>query len=202
MSLIKYFQTEALKEKHMADGKYERVARTVIRQGRILEDCVDTVSLPDGGTAPWDCIVTKGAAAVVAIDPDGRILLVRQWRDPRQDETLELPSGSRLDEDEPTEKTARRELSEETGYRCRNLKLLLSVRTTPAFSNELIDIYLAENLEAGAQHLDPEEMLHVERYPLEEAVQMIFDGRITDGKTVAGILGYLAKRREAGNARG
>lgn len=175
----------------MADGRYERLERKIIREGRVVTDCIDTVSLPDGGTAPWDCIVTKGAAAVVAVDARGELLLVRQWRDPREDETLELPSGSRLSEDEPTEVTAARELREETGCTAGSLRKLLSVRTTPAFSNEEIDIYVAEDLTAGVQHLDPEEALNVLHVSLEEARHMIFDGRIQDGKTIAGILGYL-----------
>ena len=183
------------KGEDMADGKYERLERKTIREGRVIRDCIDTVSLPDGRTAPWDCIVTKGAAAVVAIDENGKILLVRQWRDPRGDETLELPSGSRQSEEEPTEVTAARELKEETGYTAGSLRKLLAVRTTPAFSNELIDIYVAEDLAAGAQHLDPDEELKVLRVMPEEARCMVFDGRIQDGKTIAGILGYLEQRR-------
>ena len=91
--------------------------------------------------------------------------------------------------------TAARELKEETGYTAGSLRKLLAVRTTPAFSNELIDIYVAEDLAAGAQHLDPDEELKVLRVMPEEARRMVFDGRIQDGKTIAGILGYLEQRR-------
>ncbi|MDD5849316.1 MAG: NUDIX hydrolase [Firmicutes bacterium] len=179
----------------MAEGKYERIDRKIVRTGRVITDCIDTVSLPDGRQAPWDCIVTKGAAAVVAVEETGKLLLVRQWRDPEEEETLELPSGSRLTAEEPTEVTAARELREETGYRAGSLRKLLSVRTTPAFSNERIDIYLAERLVPGAQHLDPDEELLVERVTPERAREMIFDGSIQDGKTIAGILAYLEMKR-------
>ena len=174
----------------MADGKYERTDRALIHQGAILDYYCDTMSLPDGQTEKWDFIDHKGAAAVVAQREDGRILMVRQWRNTLERETLEIPAGGRKSREEPTMETAARELEEETGYHCDDLTLLLPFCSTVAFCNERIDIYAAGKLTPGKQHLDPDEFLNVEAYPLEDLLQMIREGRIMDGKTIAGLLAY------------
>ena len=96
---------------------------------------------------------------------------------------------------EDTSVSAVRELEEETGYRSQKVSFLLSLRTTVAFCDEFVDVYLAEDLEPGKQHLDDGESIEVETYTLEELCQMIYQGKIQDSKTVAAIMAYAAKSR-------
>jgi ADP-ribose pyrophosphatase len=143
----------------------------------------------------WDFIDHKGAAAVVPVLDDGRILMVNQYRNALERMTVELPAGGLKTREEPMKEAAARELEEETGYRCddRDLTFLISVRTTVAFCNEHIEIYLARNLKPGRQNLDPDEFLNVKAYTVEELKDMIFAGRLEDGKTIAGIMCYVEK---------
>lgn len=177
-------------------NNYKRLNRELVASGTIIDYYKDTMLIPNGNTAKWDLIDHKGAAAVVAVLDDGKILMVRQYRNALERETLEIPAGGRDGREEPTMQTARRELEEETGYQCENLKLLTSIYTTVAFCNEKIDIYLADQLKRGSQHLDEDEFLNVEAYSLKELKQMIFEGRIQDSKTICGILTYAARYKE------
>lgn len=174
--------------------EYKRIKRELIAKGAIIDYYQDTMLIPNGNTARWDLIDHKGAAAVVAVREDGKLLMVRQYRNALERETLEIPAGGLNGREEPTRTAAMRELEEETGYTCGKLSLLNSIYTTVAFCNEKIDIYLAEDLKPGRQHLDEDEYLNVEAYRLEELKQMIFDCRIQDSKTICGILTYAARR--------
>ena len=142
---------------------------------------------PDGKVTYWDHIEHKGAAAVVPVLDDGRIVLVRQYRNSPDEETLEIPAGG-LEADEPTELAAIRE----TGYKAerKNVKKLISVYTAVAFCNEIIDIYVADKLIRTCQNLDDEESINVEIYTLDEIKRMIFDGTIRDSKTVSAMMAY------------
>ena len=179
----------------MSRKSYERVLRTLIRKGAIIDYYVDHMKLENGMEEDFDFIDHKGAAAVVAELPDGRILMVRQYRNALDRETLELPAGGRTSREEPTDLTAMRELEEETGYTSDRIEFLLSLKSTVAFCNELIDVYAAQNLTGGKQHLDPDEFLNVEAHELDELIGMIYDGTIEDGKTIAGLLAYARKYR-------
>ncbi len=175
--------------------EFKRLERTLVAKGAIIDYYQDTMQVPNGNIAKWDLIDHKGAAAVVAVREDGKLLMVRQYRNALERETLEIPAGGLNGREEPTEAAARRELQEETGYLCENLELLVSIYTTVAFCNEKIDIYLAEGLRSpGEQHLDEDEYIHVEAYTLEELRRMILDCKIQDSKTICGILAYGAKR--------
>ncbi len=173
--------------------EYKRLGRELIAKGAIIDYYQDTMLIPNGNVAKWDLIDHKGAAAVVAVREDGKILMVRQYRNALERETLEIPAGGLNGRDEPTDRAAMRELEEETGYVCGGVELLTSIYTTVAFCNEKIDIYLARGLKPGKQHLDDDEYLNVEVYALEELKQMIFDGKIQDSKTICAILTYAAK---------
>lgn len=170
--------------------QYERLNRELIHKGAIIDYYQDTIRIPNGNIAKWDFIKHKGAAAVVAVKEDGNLLMVRQYRNALDRDTLEIPAGGLNSEDEPTEVAAARELEEETGYKAEKLELLLSLRTTVAFCNEKIDVYVATDLKPSRQHLDEDEYLNVESYPVEELVQKIYDCTIQDSKTVAAILAY------------
>lgn len=179
----------------MANGHYERIDRKLVRTGAITEIYEDTISLPDGRVEKWDLVDHVGAAAVVAVRDDGKILMVRQWRNPNQEEMAEIPAGKLDARDEPTELAAARELEEETGFRAGTLELLITFRPTVAYSSERIDIYLATNLVKGEQHLDDDEFLGVEAWDAADIVRAIYDGTIEDGKTIAGVLAYLYREQ-------
>lgn len=171
----------------------KRIKRELIAKGSIIDYYQDTMQIPNGNTAKWDLIDHKGAAAVVAVREDGKLLMVRQYRNALERETLEIPAGGLNGREEPTDKAAKRELKEETGYSCEKLELLASIYTTVAFCNEKIDIYLATELKPGEQHLDEDEFINVEAYTLEELKQMVYECKIQDAKTICGIMTYASK---------
>lgn len=176
--------------------KFERLNRELVYHGSIIDYYKDTVKVPNGNVVKWDFIGHKGAAAVVAVDRDGKLLMVRQYRNALDRETLEIPAGGLNGAEEPPEQAAARELEEETGYRCGTLHFLIRIRTTVAFCNEKIDIYLAENLTPTAQNLDEDEFIRVESYTLDELKKMILNGQIEDSKTISGILAYAALKEK------
>ena len=173
--------------------KFKRLKRTLIAQGTIIDYYQDTIETPQGRIVTWDFIKNKGAAAVVAVRDDGKILMVRQYRNALERETLEIPAGGLANPQENTREAAAREMEEETGYYSEDLELLLSLRTTVAFCDEKIDIYIARELKQGQQNLDEDEFIHVEAYDLEDLIAMIYDGKIQDSKTIAAIMSYKNK---------
>jgi len=175
--------------------RQERINRELVHKGAIIDLHRDTMRLPDGRTEYFDFIYHKGAAAVVPIKDDGKILMVRQYRNAIDDYTLEIPAGGKNGVDEPTLECAFRELEEETGYYTdrENLELLLSLYTTVAFCNEKIDIFVAKNLTKTQQHLDDDEYIDVFEYTVDELMDMIYSGKIVDAKTIAAISTYKAK---------
>lgn len=176
--------------------RMERIGRVLKYKGAIVDVYDDVMQAPNGKIAHWDYVAhRKGAAAVLPVLEDGRILMVRQYRNALGRETLEIPAGSRDSAEEPTAVCAARELEEETGYRAARLELLLTVATTVAFCNEVIDIYIAKDLTKTHRHLDEDEFVEVERYPIEELRDMVFGQKIQDSKTVAAIMAYYSTLR-------
>ena len=173
--------------------KYERLDRTLVYKGVIIDFYQDTVKVPNGNVVKWDFIGHKGAAAVVAVNEDGKLLMVRQYRNALDRETLEIPAGALDSVDEPTHVAAARELEEETGFKAGKLELLIKLRTTVAFCNEKIDVYVATDLQPSKQNLDDDEFINVELYDIDELVQMIYDCKIEDSKTVAALMAYKNK---------
>ena len=170
----------------------KRVARKLEHKGKILEFYSDTMQLPDGKQAQWDFIKHKGAAAVVPVDDEGNVIMVRQYRNALERETIELPAGARND-GEDLQVTAVRELEEETGYVAEEVGLLFNLYTTVAYCDEKIGIYYARGLKKKDRHLDEDEYVDVEKYSLDELVHMIYEGKIQDSKTIAGLLAYKLK---------
>ena len=173
--------------------EFKRLNRELIQHGAIIDIYQDTVQVPNGNVVKWDFIGHKGAAAVVPVMADGKILMVRQYRNALDRYTLEIPAGGLNGIEEPTKDAAARELEEETGYRSEGLTLLITIRTTVAFCNEKIDIYVAQNLLPSKQNLDEDEFIDVKAYDIEELSQMIFEGRIEDAKTIAALMAYKDK---------
>lgn len=176
-------------------GKIERLNRELVHEGAIINIYKDTVKVQNGNVAEWDFIGHKGAAAVVPVLPDGRLLMVKQYRNALDRQTIEVPAGGRNGKDEPYLECAFRELEEETGYRAKkeDFEFLISIKTTVAFCDEQIDVYVAKNLEKTAQHLDEDEFINVEAYTVDELLEMIYAGKIQDGKTIASIMAYKIK---------
>lgn len=173
--------------------KIERIERKLIAKGTIVDYYHDTVQIPNGNMATWDFIGNKGAAAVIPITDEGKIIMVRQYRNAIDRETIEIPAGGLNYPEEATIKAAARELEEETGFKTDNLEFLISIKTTVAFCNENIDIYVAQNLQPSRQNLDEDEYINVEIYSVDELCEMIYAGKIEDSKTVSAILAYKNK---------
>lgn len=173
--------------------KYERLERNLIAKGSIIDYYQDVMKIPNGNTAKWDFIKHNGAAAVIAVKPDGKILMVKQYRNALERETIEIPAGGYNGAVESMEEAAKRELREETGYLAGHMEFLISIRTTVAFCNERIDIYYASDLSLGEQELDDDEYLEVASYTIDELIQMIYDGTIQDSKTICGLMCYYNK---------
>ena len=173
--------------------KIERVSRTLAYQGTILKIYKDHMRFPDGVEADWDFIHHDGAAAVVPVMDDGRILMVRQYRPALERFTLELPAGKLDAPGEDKCECAARGLEEETGYKAGKMEWLINLHSWIAFTNELIGVYLATELKPDEQKLDDFEYIDVEAYSVEEACDMIYKGEITDAKTIAGIMAYINK---------
>lgn len=153
-----------------------------IFNGKIISLQIDTVELPDGTRATREVVRHPGAVAVLAVK-DGRLLLVDQYRQPLGRCELEIPAG-KLEKGEDPLEAARRELQEETGYQCGKLTLLHSFYTSPGFADEIIHVYLAEQLTSGEAAPDEDEFLEVVEASFDEVQQYIAEGRIADAKTI------------------
>lgn len=175
--------------------QFERLERKLVYPGHIVDFYEDTVKVPNGNIVKWDFIKHKGAAAVVPVLKDGRILMVKQFRNALNRETLEIPAGGLNEVNEPFIECSHRELEEETGYRCEyeDMEFLLSIRTTVAFCDEKIEVYVARNLKKSKQNLDEDEFINVYPYTTNELCQMIYEGKIEDSKTIASIMSYINK---------
>jgi ADP-ribose pyrophosphatase len=175
------------------EHKLHRTDRQLASAGAVLEFYRDTMVLPDGQVQTWDYVHHKkgGGACTVPVLPDGRILLIRQFRPAIDREALELPAGARDSSGEDPAVTAARELEEETGYRPGRMTKLAHILTAIAWCNESTDIYLARDLEpVSSQHLDEAEEIELCIMSLDELCSRIFAGEIQDAKTVAGIMAY------------
>lgn len=177
--------------------KMKRLNRELKYKGTILDVYQDTMEFANGKREKWDFVSHRmGAAAILPVLPDGRLLLVRQFRPALERETIELPAGCRDSLTEDTRVTAIRELEEETGYHAKTVELLFSLRTTVAFCDEHVDVYIATGLEKKEeQHLDDAESIDVEIYTYPELRDRIRRGEIEDSKTVAAIMAYGALYR-------
>jgi len=192
---------------HPADDRLREtvVGSRVVHRGAYIEVRVDDIRTPDGRASTRDIVGHPGAVAIVAIDPEDRVLMVRQFRLAAGRTLLEIPAGT-LDRAadgslEDPDLAARRELEEETGYRAATWRHLAAFWTAPGFATELMHLYLATDLSpADADRLGPDEdeRLELEHVPCREAVAMADRGEIGDAKSLVGLL-WLARERAAGS---
>lgn len=165
-----------------------------IYRGRILDVRVESVRLPNGADVELELIRHIGAAAVVPVDDDGRVALIRQYRYAAGDYLWEIPAGLLDAASEPPIDCGARELQEETGLRARELIALGPYRPTPGYSDEVVHLFLARGLTAGAHARGADEVIEEVRWmPLPEALRMILDGKVADGKTIAGLFWAAAR---------
>lgn len=163
-----------------------------IYQGKIIKVRKDKVTLLDGKSTVREVVEHRGGVCIVPIDEDGNVLLVRQYRYPVGREVLEIPAGKREEGEDPFD-TAKRELSEETGCDAERYDFLGSFLATPGYCTEKFYIYLARDLRYHKQHLDEGEFLDVVKMPLDDAVRLVWENKIDDCKSVAGLL--IAQKR-------
>jgi ADP-ribose pyrophosphatase len=156
-------------------------------RGRIVDLSVDRVRLPNGNVCDLELIRHPGAAAVVPVDGDGQVVLVRQYRYAAGGWLYEVPAG-KLDPGESPEVCARRELEEETGIAAGKLTSLGWIWTTPGFTDERIWLFLATELTSARQALQADEVLSVHRLPFAEAVSLAQRGEIHDAKSICALL--------------
>ena len=158
-----------------------------VYEGRILNLRVDEIRTSTGVEALREIVENGGAVAIVALDDRQRVVLVRQYRHAMRSLVIEVPAG-KLDGDEDPLEGAQRELREETGFRAGRYQRLGGFYPAPAWSTEVVHLYLATDLVPGPTQLDADEAIELLRVSLAEAIEMIQSGAITDGKTMAALL--------------
>ncbi len=172
----------------MRDLSEKQISREEIFAGVALHVVRDQIILPDGTRSVREISLHNGAAAVIPILPDGRVIMERQFRYAHGKVMLEIPAGKLDTPDEPPLEGAKRELLEETGAVAEKYTYLGSIAPSPALINEIIHVYLAEGISFGESRLDEGEFLEVEYYTLDELYDMVMSGEIVDAKTQIAIL--------------
>ena len=185
---------------------YRMLERETVYEGRIISLTRDRVSMPGGGDSVREIVTHPGAVAVVALDDRDRVVLLRQYRHPIGEHLWELPAGLRDADGEPPLETAKRELAEEVQLAAERWSLLTTQHPSPGFCDELVLLYLAEGLSDVARPdgftVEHEELdMTVERVPLADAVQQVFDGTIRNSLAIIGILAAAQVRAGAPRLR-
>ncbi len=185
-----------------APHEYRVLDTETVFEGPILSLHRDRVAMPGGGDSVRDIVTHPGAVAVVALDDQDRVVLVRQYRHAFREHLWELPAGLRDADGEPPADTARRELAEEALLAAGRWSLLATTYSSPGFSDEVVLVYLAEDLTDAdrpegfvVEHEEAD--MTVDRVPLADAVQWVFDGRIRNSSAVVGVL-TAAQARNGG----
>lgn len=160
---------------------------TTIYKGRVVEFNLEEARLPNGQTVELEILRHPGASAVVPLEEDGRVVMIRQYRHAAGGMIYEVPAG-RLEPDETPLDCAKRELAEEVGRSAAQWEQLGRIWTTPGFTDEKIQIFIARELSSVKQALERDEVIEVVERPLEEAIAMIRRGEINDGKTICALM--------------
>jgi ADP-ribose pyrophosphatase len=173
----------------------EVLSSKVIFEGRVVKLRVDSVRTVDGRESTREVVEHAPCVAIVAVDENDNVLLVRQYREALGKELLEIPAGG-IDPGEDPEAAVIREMQEETGYRPRKLVRLCGVYTTPGFCDEYLHVYLAADLEPGRLYAEDTPGIELVRVPVSEVAALAASGQIEDSKSVAGLLFYMEWRKK------
>jgi len=171
----------------LSDLKETSLSSENVYQGSFLDVRKDIVQLPNGKTSTREWINHPGAVCIIPILPDGKLALIRQYRYPIQKEMIELPAG-KLDPGEKPEVCAHRECEEEIGYKPEKLTFLTHIHPAIGFANEVMWLFLAENLIESQSNCDDDEFIELMPTAIQDAIEMVWNGAITDVKTVIGVL--------------
>ncbi len=171
---------------------FKRVDRELVYEGSILKVYKDQVDI-NGHQETWDFFHHRGGAAVVPVTDEGKIVMVRQYRNAIDRYTIEIPGGILDSAQESGESCVRREVEEETGYRAEKVEYLITLASLVAFTDERTQVFVATGLTKTEQRLDAGEDIEIVEYSVEELKEKIFAGEIEDAKTVAAIMAYLVK---------
>lgn len=174
--------------------KIKRIDRSLVYKGAWISMYTDSMAFANGNFANWDFIHHNGAAAMVAEDADGKIIMIRQWRPGAEGEILELPAGGINPGEEPMA-AAVRELREETGALCEEAKPLIMIQPSPAYNDEKVHMFYGKVTGYAELELDDNEYVTIERYTLEALIEKVMNGEISDSKTVAGLFAYQELKR-------
>ena len=172
----------------------EAAGEREIYAGRVVTLRLKQLPGPDGRLRLREVVEHAAGAAVVAIDADGQVLLVRQPRPAVNARLLELPAGL-VDPGETPIVCARRELEEETGYTADHLEPLARFYSSPGFCTELLHVFLATGVRECRAEPDHEEEIELVRLPLSRAIDQVLQGEISDAKTIVGLLAYRDRLR-------
>jgi 8-oxo-dGTP pyrophosphatase MutT (NUDIX family) len=186
--------------------EYRVLASEPVYDGRIISLRLDTVAMPGGGESVREVVHHPGAVGIVALDDQDRVVMLRQYRHPVGEHMWELPAGLRDVDGEPPVETARRELAEEVRLSAARWSLLTTHFPSPGFCDEMVLLYLAEELSeadlpAGFTVEHEELDMTVERVPLAEAVQWVFDGTVRNSLAAIGLLAAARLRAEPARLR-
>ena len=174
---------------------YEVLESKLTYEGKIVKVTVDKLQMPDGKAAYRETVIRgKNAAAALAVDAEGKIIFVRQYRHAFKEMLLEIPAGVLEEGEEPSE-GIKRELAEETGNLAGNMEFVCEIYPTVGFCTEKIFLYFASDLTPCPCCFDEDEFIEVERYTPGEAMEMIYKGEIKDAKTVAAIFAYMTRHK-------
>jgi ADP-ribose pyrophosphatase len=165
----------------------ETLSSQQVFQGRLIRVRVDRVRLPNGGESSREIVEHHGAVAIVALDGEGNVLLVRQFRKAVERTLLEIPAGTLEPGEDPLE-CAHRELKEETGCVAGRMEHLGGFYSAPGFCTEYLTLYLATDLTPGPSHAEFDEDIELVRLPLAQAPRLIASGAICDSKSIIGLL--------------
>lgn len=166
----------------------KQLSAEYLYEGRIIKLRRDTALLPNGNTAYREVVEHNGGVCVVPITDDGKIIMVEQYRYPYSEVIAEIPAGKRDSLEEEPLATGIRELKEEVGANAQKMTFLGKLYPTPGYCGEIIWMYAATGLTFGEQSPDEDEFLNVKAVPLDEVVEKILSGEITDAKTQAAVL--------------
>ena len=172
----------------MSNLEEKQICREEIFHGVALHVVKDEVLLPNGNKSVREISLHVGASAVIPILSDGRVIMERQYRYAHHRVMLEIPAGKLNGPDEDPLIAAKRELREETGAAAKKYTYLGSIATAPALIDEVIHLYMAEDISFGERELDPDEVLDVELIHIDKLCEMVMNGEIADAKTQIAVL--------------